>query len=168
MRPYFTAWRGAEPPIVVVVTQRITFSKEFNNKYYLQKEINHIHLHGSYFTFDGLLFVTLLWWNVGCVRGKVTTKNAFVESCTNKCLTPIWLSIWHLWRGRLEHESQILPAAAWDSPEQNACDPSMRNSQELSAEIKLICRPQAWAYEHVTNIEIGFVAPTFPLLMCSL
>lgn len=38
----------------------------------------------------------------------------------------------------LEHETQILPAAVWDSLKKNASDQSMKNPLELSAKIKLI------------------------------
>lgn len=55
--------------------------------------------------------------------------------------------------------------AAWDHPGRNVCDPSMRNSQELSAGIKLICRPQAKACKHTGRsarvAEIGLSLPPF-------
>lgn len=100
-----------------------------------------------------------LSWNLGLCLVDSYHKECMVESCTNMCLSPIQFSIWHLWRWRLEHESQILPAVSWDSPEENACDLSVRNSQELSGEIKLICRPQASLCKHAANMntvsEIG-------------
>lgn len=86
-------------------------------------------------------------------------QKSSIHGCPNKCLTPILFSMWHLWWERLEHESQILPVSARDCPELNAWDPSMRNSQELSAEIKLICQPQASTCKSATNMntlpEIG-------------
>lgn len=69
-----------------------------------------------------------------------------------------------VWGGRLERESQILPAAAWDSPEENACDLSVRNSQELSAKIKLICRPEALLCKHAANMKLASEMGLFPLL----
>lgn len=73
--------------------------------------------------------------------------------------------------GGLGDESQMHAGAAWDRPEKNVCDPGMRNSQELSAEIKLICRPQAKACKHTARsarvAEIGLSLPPFlpsPLL----
>lgn len=71
----------------------------------------------------------------------------------------------------LGDESQMHADAAGDRPGKNVCDPGMRNSQELSTGIKLICRPQAKACKHTARTarvaEIGLPLPHFlssPLL----
>lgn len=75
----------------------------------------------------------------------------------------------------LGDESQMHADAAGDRPGKNVCDPGMRNSQELSAGIKLICRPQAKACKHTARTarvaEIGLPLPHFlssPLLKVAL
>lgn len=86
------------------------------------------------------------------------------------CLGPIGFldMTWAGGRGLgLGDESQMHADAGWDRPGKNVCDPGMRNSQELSAAIKLICRPQAKACKHTAGTarvaEIGLPLPPFLL-----
>lgn len=107
----------------------------------------------------------LIWKYFHVIKAELggSFQNSSVRGCPNKCLTPILFSMWHLWWERLEHESQILPVSARDCPELNAWDPSMRNSPELSAEIKLICQPQATTCKSATNMN---TLPEIGLLNC--
>lgn len=116
-----------------------------------------------------------LWWKRASGGGKFIRESAWLKG---PAPTYAWvqLGFW-IWHGRgiggggLGDESQMHADAAWDHPGRNVCDPSMRNSQELSAGIKLICRPQAKACKHTARTarvaEIGLSLPPFlssPLL----
>lgn len=68
---------------------------------------------------------------------------------------------------------KCMPMLPGNRPGKNVCDPGMRNSQELSAAIKLICGPQAKACKHTARAagvaEIGLppTGPPLPLLASS-